>query len=267
MSFFPDIKLLVVNVNLALNYKASGKKRLVRKQSSLFLHGASGSGKTTMLEKSTGKSPEQLQTVARTIGEESHILEGKDGKVNFVIDHGGEQISDLIKQRLHSLNLIKPMAILLLLDHAPRGKENDPMYACPKKGELPDDEGNPVRLRFEQHKKAIDELTWVFATNPELGKRCRLVLPIVNKRDAWENMGYTIHIFTDWYFNSFIELTGTLANKGVKLYKPIPLSGKWEGFGNTLDIIRENAGEELFLNVADNLFFNLTVRIPESKKS
>lgn len=266
MGFFPDIKLLVLNVNLSVTTdRSSGRKRLFRRQSSLFLYGATGSGKTTMLERATGKSPEELAFIGRTLGQESHVIETRDKRVNFVVDYGGEQQS--FKERIRTLNDIKPLAILLLLDHAPRGKETDPVYRCPKRGILPSDEEHPIRQRFEEHKRAIDELIWVFDTSPALGKQCRLVLPIVNKRDAWESMGYTIHIFTDWYFDALMELTRKLTYSKVKLNKPMPLAGKWEGFGNCLDIVREQAGEELFIRLAENPLFTLIVRIPVAQKA
>jgi len=89
----------------------------------------------------------------------------------------------------------------------------------------------------------------------------------VNKHDAWGNMGYTIHIFTDWYFEALTALTEQLAYRKVKLNRPIPLAGKWEGFGNCLEIVRKQAGEEIFINLAENPIFTLTARIPEAKKA
>lgn len=267
MGLFPDIKLMVLNVNLSLADRTEKKRsQLVREQASLFLHGATGSGKTTMLEKETGKSTEDLQLISRTLGRESHLIGKRGGEVTYVIDHGGEQKKDFSRSRLRTLNELKPLAILLLLDHAPRGRETDSNYKCPEKGALPDDEGHPIRLRFEQHKRAIAELTWIFATTPSVGERCKLVLPIVNKRDAWENMGYTVHIFTDWYFDALTKLTSTLATNKVQWHRPIPMAGKWEGFGGTLEIVREKAGKELMIKLAENPFFTAVVRVPKTRK-
>lgn len=268
MGFFPDIKLLVLNVNLSLTDRTEekGAHRLIRKQASLFLHGATGSGKTTMLERATGRSLEDLQQISRTLGKEIHLVGKKGEPTAFVVDHGGEQNSELTKSRIRSLNQLKPLAILLLLDHAPRTKETNPSYKCPSKGILPEDESDPVRMRFEQHRKAIDELSWVFSTSPSLGERCRLVLPIVNKRDAWENMGYTIHIFTDWYFDALTQLTSTLASNNVGWHRPIPLAGKWEGFGKSLDIVRRRAGDEFVIKLAENPFFTAVIRVPVAQK-
>lgn len=266
MALFPDIKLTVLNVNLSLADRTGRKgKKLMRDQASLFLHGATGAGKTTMLERETGKNAEELKQISRTIGSEAHLI-GQKGEVAYVVDHGGEQRKSFTKSRIRTLNELKPLAILLLLDHAPRGRETDQDYKCPNKGALPEDEGHPIRLRFEQHIKAISELTWIFQTNPAVGERCKLVLPIVNKRDAWENMGYTVHIFTDWYFDALTELTSTLAINRIQWHRPVPMAGQWEGFGQTLDIVREKAGKELMIKLAENPFFTAVVRVPRTAK-
>lgn len=267
MGVLADVKLLVLNVNLSpSNRTEDNKDPLFRKQTSLFLHGATGSGKTTMLERSAGKSTEDLMQISRTTGEETHVIGKKGELITFVIDHGGEDHKDLELGRMNSLNQLRPLAILLMLDHAPRGKEIDKVYACPDKGELPEDGGDPVRIRFEQHKKAISELANVFKMSPSVGENCRLVLPIVNKRDAWESLGYSIHIFTDWYFESLLELAGTISKDKVYLHKPIPLAGKWEGFGKALSLVQQHAGKEMRIKLAENPWFSAVIRMPTVKK-
>ena len=267
MSIFPDIKLTVLNVNLSLaNKTKKGANKLISRQSSLFLHGATGSGKTTMLSREAGQSREDLQQISRTTGGKSHLL-GEDGKpITFVMDHGGDHRETVRNSRIRYINELRPLAIILMLDHAPRTKETSIDYKCPEKGILPEDESHPIRMRFEQHKKAIDELSWFFSTSPAIGKRCRLVLPVVNKRDAWENMGYSIHIFTDWYFDALTNLATTLAYNKVEWHRPIPLAGMWEGFGKSLDIVRESSGSEAVIKLAENPFFTAIIRVPMVKK-
>lgn len=268
MGMLADVKLLVLNVNLSPKNRTEDKRDpLFRKQTSLFLHGATGSGKTTMLERTAGKSTEDLMHITRTTGEETHVLGKKGDPITFVIDHGGEAHKELENSRMSSLNQLRPLAILLLLDHAPRGKEIDKIYSCPEKGMLPEDGGDPIRIRFEQHQKAISELTNIFKVSPSVGENCRLVLPIVNKRDAWESLGYSIHIFTDWYFDALLELAGTISKDKVYLHRPIPLAGKWEGFGKALNIVQENAGKELRIKLAENPWFSAIIRVPTVKKT
>lgn len=268
MSLFPDIKLFVLNLNLSLKDESDkGGKGLIRKQASVFLHGASGAGKTTMLERTTGKSPDELRQIERSFGNEPPRLIGKKDDLAFIIDSTGEPTPVGEGHRARSLNKLKPLAILLLLDHAPRRKESDPIYNCPPNGNLPDDIGHPIRARFEQHKTAINELSRIFFANPKIAERCRLVLPIVNKRDAWEKMGYTLHIFTDWYFDVLMELNIHLANNNINWHRPIALAGQYEGFGNTLDIVNEVAGKEMVIKLAENPFFTATVRLPTTQKA
>jgi len=127
MGLFPEVKLFVLNLNLSLKDESTdGGKGLFRKQASVFLHGASGAGKTTMLEKTTGKSQEELQKIERSFGNEPPRLIGKKGDFAFVIDSPGESSSKSEGIRIRSLNNLKPLAILLLLDHAPRGREDNP---------------------------------------------------------------------------------------------------------------------------------------------
>jgi hypothetical protein len=230
----------------------------------VYLHGASGAGKTTMLEKATGKSPEELETIYPSFGNEPPRLIGKKGDFAFVIDSPGHL--DAAGIRIRSLNQLKPLAILLLIDHAPRNRENDAVYKCPEDSNLPDDPTHPIRVRFEEHKKAIDELGKVFFANPSIAERCRLVLPIVNKRDAWEKMGYSLHIFTGWYFDVLQNLNISLANNNIHWHRPIALSGKYEGFGKSLEIVNEMAGQEWVIKLAENPFFTATVRLPTTQK-
>lgn len=267
-----DIKLVVLNFNLQMKDR-TGKDSgipLFRKQGSLFLHGASGAGKTTMLEKAVGKSPEELKEVTHTIGGETHIIgEGNDSQT-MVTDVGGDVVFQ--DERLRTLNQIRPLAILLLLDHAPRkpetftGSDADfgKLYKCPPKGILPEDETHPVRVRYEYHIRAIQELKRIFFVSPAVADQCRLVLPIVNKRDAWESLGYSLHIFTDWYFEALQELNTVLSNNHIKWHRPVGVTGKYEGFGESLDIVGKYAGQEMFVYLSS--FLNLTLRVPLSQK-
>jgi hypothetical protein len=268
MGLFPEVKLFVLNLNLSLKDESDkSSKGLVRKQASVYLHGATGAGKTTMLEKTTGKSQEELQRIERSFGNEPPRLIGQKGDFAFVIDSPGEASARREGIRTRSLNNLKPLAILLLLDHAPRGRENEDIYKCPNNGDLPDNPAHPIQIRFEEHKKAIDELSKVFFANPAIAKRCRLVLPIVNKRDAWEKMGYTLHIFTSWYYDVLQTLNISLANNNIHWHRPIALAGQYEGFGNTLSIVNEYAGKELVIKLAENPFFTATARLPMAQKA
>lgn len=267
-----DIKLVVLNFNLQMKDKVGNESEipLFRKQGSLFLHGATGAGKTTMLEKTMGKSPEELKEVTHTIGGEVHLVsEGKESPI-MVTDVGGDMIFE--DERLRTLNEIRPLAILLLLDHAPRKPktfagtdiEFGELYKCPPKGLLPEDETHPVRVRYEQHIRAIQELKRIFFVSPAVADQCRLVLPIVNKRDSWEALGYSLHIFTDWYFEALQELNTVLSNNHIKWHRPIGISGKYEGFGKAMDIVGQYGGQEMLIYVSS--FLNLTLRVPTSQK-
>lgn len=261
-----DIKLLVLNVNLLPKDRTETNlsDRLIRKQGSMFLHGASGVGKTTMLERTTGKSPEELKEVVHTIGGETHLVGGKSEDPTMVMDYGGDQV--FADERLRSLNELRPLAILMLLDHAPRGYEYDPVYKCPPKGNLPRDEGDPIRVRYEQHMKAISELRRILFVSPSVAEQCRIVLPIVNKRDAWEAQGYTLHIFTDWYFDALQELNTVLIHNRITWHRPVGVTGKYEGFGDALNIVNKHSGKEMVVRLADNPFINITLRFPTSRK-
>lgn len=268
MGILPDVKLIVLNVNLDFSNRTKKKKQgVVSEQTSIFLHGAEGSGKTTMLERATGKKVEELELITRTLGEgvDTHLLETKDG-LSLVADHSGEQSNESMVSRLRALNTMKPLAILFLLDHAPRDHDNDPAYKCPSGRELPEDSAHPVRHRFEEHKRAIEELEMIFRASPSLGERCKIVLPIINKRDSWKALGYDTGIFLDWYFYPLTSLTRSIAPYSVKLLKPIPFSGKWEDF-TALDVISKEAGKEWVIKFAENPLFNLVFRIPKVKKS
>ena len=259
-----DIKLLVLNFNLQMKDRTGNDSGipLFRKQGSLFLHGASGAGKTTMLEKTIGKSPEELKEVTHTIGGETHLISEGNDSPTMVTDVGGDVVFE--DDRLRALNEVRPLAILLLLDHAPRNMEHADLYKCPPKGNLPDDEGHPVRQRYEQHIRAIQELKRIFFVSPAVADQCRLVLPIVNKRDAWEAQGYSLHIFTDWYFEALQELNTVLSNNHIKWHRPIGITGKYEGFGESLDIVGKYGGQEMFVYISSIL--NLTLRVPLNQK-
>lgn len=266
MGLFPDVKLFVLNVNLSLKDESSGSsKDIFRKQASVFLHGASGAGKTTMLERATGKSQEELEAIDRTFPNELPRLIGKKDSLSFIIDSPGQAADEGF--RIRSLNQLKPLAILLLIDHAPRGKENDEAYRCPEDSNLPDDPENPIRQRFDEHKRAIDELGKVFFANPSIADRCRLVLPIVNKQDAWRKLGYSVHIFTGWYFDVLQDLNINLSHNKIHWHHPIPLAGRYEGFGKSLEIVNKIAGKEMVIKLAENPFFTVTVKFPITQKA
>jgi len=267
MGLFPEVNLFVLNLNLSLKDDSdNSSKGLFRKQASVYLHGASGAGKTTMLEKTTGKSQEELKKIERSFGNEPPRLIGKKGDFAFVIDSPGEHSIRSEGIRIRSLNKLKPLAILLLLDHAPRGREEDNDYNCPTNGDMPVDPTHPIRLRFDEHEKAINELCKVFFANPAIARRCRLVLPIVNKRDSWEKRGYSLHIFTSWYYDALQTLNISLANNNIHWHRPIAVAGQYEGFGNTLNIVNEYAGKEMVIKLAENPFFTATVRLPVAQK-
>jgi hypothetical protein len=259
-----DVNLVVLNLDLELKDRTRRQSgnALFRKQGSLFLHGASGTGKTTMLEKSTGKSYEELKTISRTIGAELHLA--NEGEGTFMItDVGGDPVFENERHRM--LNEVKPLAIVILLDHAPRTMENEEAYRCPPNGNLPKDKSHPIRVRHEEHIRTIQELREVFYVSPAVAERCRLVVPLINKRDAWENLGYSLPIFTDWYFNALTELNNTLINNKIKWRKPIGVSGKHEGFGASWKLIEKLSGKELYVNISTIL--NLTLRVPLTNKS
>ncbi len=266
MGLFPEVKLFVLNLNLSLKDESDKSgKGLFRKQASVFLHGASGAGKTTLLEKTTGKSQEELEAIDRTFPNEPPRLIGKKDDLSFIIDSPGQAADE--GYRIRSLNQLKPLAILLLLDHAPRGKENDIAYQCPIDDNLPEDPEHPIRQRFDEHRRAIDELGRVFFANPSIADRCRLVLPIVNKQDAWRKLGYSIHIFTGWYFDVLQNLNINLEYNKIRWHHPIALAGRYEGFGKSLEIVNEIAGKEMVIKLAENPFFTATVKFPTTKKA
>jgi len=75
MGLLSDINLMVLNVNLDVaNRTRKNNDHIFRRQISLFLHGAEGVGKTTTLEKETGKTKESLEYISRTVGKETHLL-------------------------------------------------------------------------------------------------------------------------------------------------------------------------------------------------
>ena len=263
MSLF-DMKLTVLNLDLNLKdrTKTNSGNALFRQQGSLFLHGASGTGKTTMLEKSTGKSHEELKAISRTIGAEVHLA--NEGQNTFMItDVGGDYVFENDRHRM--LNEIKPLAIVVLIDHAPRTMENEEAYRCPANGSVPKDKSHPIRVRYEEHLTAIQELKRIFYISPAVAERCRLVVPLVNKRDCWENLGYSLPTFTDWYFEPLTELNNTLINNKIKWHKPIGVSGKHEGFGDSWGLIEKSSGKELYVNISSIL--NLSLRVPLKNKS
>lgn len=269
MGLLADFKVTIFNVNLQLDNRTKKKKTgVVSEQTSLFLHGAEGTGKTIMFERATGKPVEELDAITRTLGgrQPTQLIETKDG-LTLIADHSGEPTKEEMINRMNHLNSIKPLALLLLLDHAPRDHDSDSDYKCPKDRELPKDRAHPIQRRVRAHKKAIQELAFVFRANPILAERCRIVIPIINKRDAWEKLGYDISVFTYWYFDALTELTRALTPYSVKLHQPIPLAGKWEGFGDALKIIGKEAGKEWVIKFSENPFVKIDFRIPKTKKS
>ena len=257
-----DIKLLVLNVNLALQDKTDGGNKLIRKQSSIFLHGARGSGKTTLLNRASGMSArEVVEGEGPTIGDGQNVLIGKKGKPPIIIaDYSGDNAQKDMDGRFRKLDDFRPLAILILLDHAPRDEDFNKLYVCPPDGKLPTDTNNFIRKRFEEHKKAIVELKRIFELNPRVAEQCRLVLPIVNKWDAWRTMGYKIEHFARWYNEPLNDLNEIVSRNKIAWHNPIPLSGLLEGFGNVLNIIEERGGKEWFIKVAENPFFTIVVR-------
>lgn len=269
MGLLADLKVTLFSINLQSDIRGKKKKiGLVSEQNSLFLHGAEGTGKTVMFERASGKPFEAITRIARTTGgrRPTRLIETKEG-LSLVADHSGEQTDIEKAERMGHINSLKPLALLLLLDHAPREHDLDSKYRCPKDRDLPKDPGHPIRKRFRQHNKAIQELIFLFTANPSLADRCRIVIPIVNKRDAWEELGYHISIFTHWYINGLTSLTRALTPRSVKLWEPIPLAGKWEGFGDTLKVISKEAGKEWVIKFSENPLWKIDFRIPKVKKS
>lgn len=263
MSLF-DMQLMVLNLNLQMKdqTKTNSGNALYRKQGSLFLHGASGTGKTTMLERSTGKSAEELKAISHTIGAEVHLAD--EGEDTFMItDVGGDDVFKNDRHRM--LNEVRPLAIVVLLDHAPRTMEHEEAYRCPPRGNLPKDKSHPIRVRYEEHVTAIEELTQIFYISPAVAANCNLVLPLVNKRDAWEAQGYSLPIFTDWYFNPLTKLNNALMNNKIQWHKPIGVAGRYEGFGESWELIERLGGKELYINISSIL--NLSLRVPLTNKS
>jgi hypothetical protein len=105
----------------------------------------------------------------------------------------------------------------------------------------------------------------ILYVSPVVADHCRLVLPLVNKRDAWEAQGYSLPIFTDWYFEALTELNNTLMNNRIKWHKPIGVTGRYEGFGDSWELIENLGGKELFVNVSSIL--DLSLRVPLTNKS
>lgn len=268
MGLLADFKVTLFTIVLQPDSRGKKKKPgVVSEQTSLFLHGAEGTGKTVMFERAAGKPVEAIKGIARTTGgrRPTQLIETKDG-FSLVGDHSGEQTDREMAERMGHLNSIKPLALLLLLDHAPRDHDFDPAYKCPKDRTLPKDRAHPIQRRFRAHNKAIQELIYVFTANPILAERCRIVIPIINKSDAWEKLGYDISVFTHWYFNGLTSLTRALTPRSVKLYEPMPLAGKWEGFGDTLKVISKEAGKEWVIKFSENPLWKIDFRIPKTKK-
>ena len=261
-----DTKLFVINVNLSSQDMTDSKgNKLIRKQSSLFLHGAKGTGKSTLLQRASGLSAQQvLDAEAHTIGGDNFLIDGKGSTPFFVGDYSGDDRQIDTDGRFKALSDLQPLAVLVLLDHAPRGEnpqyEFDKIFTCPPNGELPTDKNHPIRKRFEENKKAILELKRVFEINPIVAEKCRLVLPIVNKWDAWRTLGYRTNTFLDWYEMPLKELNKTVNAKNITWHNPIPLSGLLEGFGGALKIIEERGGKEWVIKIAENPLFTILIR-------